>query len=104
MEDTFITNCLLLLGVLCGPVLIFLLGIWFAINAVLNLKRRLVRIYQLRSVPCGHCLYYTGQAELSCAVQPCLALTKAAHDCRDFERTAPHSPPNLEFYKSQCRD
>ncbi|MEL6138263.1 MAG: hypothetical protein AAFR42_12755 [Cyanobacteria bacterium J06628_6] len=100
MVETIITHCLLLLGVLCGPVLLLLLVGWFTFSAFISLKRRTVRTYRLRSVPCGRCLYYTGKAELSCAVQPCLALTKAARECPDFEETVPHRPADLDFYKS----
>lgn len=97
--EVFITNCLLFIAVLLGPLLLLSLIVLFTAQAFIALKHKAIRIYRLRSTPCGQCLYHTGCKELACTVQPCLALTKAANDCQDFTPTNRPRHPGLDYYK-----
>lgn len=45
-------------------------------------KQSLARCKQ--RLPCGHCVYFTGETLLTCAVNPRAALTDDALNCRDF--------------------
>ena len=100
--DEFITNCSLIIAILLGPCLLLALMIWFMVQAFLDIKSKVIQIYHLRSTPCGQCLYYTGCKELACAVQPYLALTKSARNCRDFTPADTPNPPNMGY--SKCSD
>ncbi|MDV3351182.1 hypothetical protein QGP82_20925 [Leptothoe sp. LEGE 181152] len=84
MEHELISTTFLLIAIVLGP--LFLLGImvWFTVNTAMHIAHWLWRAYQLKTTPCGHCLYYTGCKELACAVNPHDALTKRARDCKDF--------------------
>jgi hypothetical protein len=71
------------LGIYFASVLL-LLG-FYLVNMVRSTlrKRSLVRCKQ--HLPCDHCVYFTGETLLTCAVNPRAALTNDALNCRDFE-------------------
>lgn len=98
--DEFVTNCSLIVAILLGPLLLVVLTGWFTVQAVLDIKAKAIQVYSLRSTPCGQCLYYTGCKELACAVNPCIALTKSARDCRDFTPADTPKHPNVKHHKS----
>ena len=97
--EAFITNCSLFIAVLLGPLMLLSLLVWFTVQAFVELKYKAIRLYRIRSTPCGQCLYFTGCKELACTVQPCLALTKAAKDCQDFTPTDSPHHRELDYYK-----
>jgi hypothetical protein len=41
-------------------------------------------VSKLHSVPCSKCQYFTDSNYLKCTIQPNLACSEAAIDCRDF--------------------
>lgn len=84
MEHDIVCNTLLIIGIMLGPLCLLGIMLWLTLNALSALARWLLRVYQLETTPCGHCLYYTRCPELACAVNPCSALTKAARNCKDF--------------------
>ncbi|MEM7061612.1 MAG: hypothetical protein AAF572_00370 [Cyanobacteria bacterium P01_B01_bin.77] len=97
--DDLITTCSLVIAILLGPFLLVSLMAWFTVQAFMDIKSKALRLYRQRSTPCGQCAYYTGCKELACAVQPYLALTSAAKDCRDFTPTETPHPMTTEHYK-----
>lgn len=97
--NEILTTCSLVAAVLLGPFLLLCLMAWFMVQAFVDIKFKVMRLYQQRATPCGHCAYYTGCKELACAVQPCLALTSAAKDCRDFTPTETPHPMATDSYK-----
>jgi len=98
--DEFVTNCSLIIAIVLGPLMLLALTGWFAVQAFLDIKAKAIQVYGLRFTPCGRCLYYTGCKELACAVNPCIALTKSAQDCRDFTPADAPKPPNVKHPKS----
>ncbi|MGD1904946.1 MAG: hypothetical protein ACFB0C_03025 [Leptolyngbyaceae cyanobacterium] len=85
MAQEYVSNAILLMGVVAGPLALLLTLLGFARLAMLDLQRQWVQARLLRSTPCHRCLYFSGCEELMCAVHPYRVLTQAAKDCRDFE-------------------
>ncbi len=85
-DDTsiHIDRILLIFGLVLGPLYILAITLWLTLDAVKSLAGWLLRAYYLKTTPCSHCIYYTRCEELTCAVNPYDALTKAARDCQDF--------------------
>lgn len=48
------------------------------------LREAITRLTKLHQIPCDRCLYFTGDYRLKCTVNPCVAFTEDAIDCRDF--------------------
>ncbi|MEM0982104.1 MAG: hypothetical protein AAGH78_17770 [Cyanobacteria bacterium P01_H01_bin.58] len=84
MTQELVSNTLLFIGVLLGPLSALVLLFWFVGLAFQDLKRELRQAYRRRTIPCYGCLYFSGREELKCAVNPCDAMTQAAQHCRDF--------------------
>jgi hypothetical protein len=63
----------------------------------------LTYVKKLHQVPCDRCVYFTGDYRLKCTVNPLVALSEEAINCRDFEPIA-HSQkiPNLVSIKCNC--
>jgi hypothetical protein len=63
----------------------------------------LTYVRKLHQVPCDRCVYFTGDYRLKCTVNPYMALTEEAIDCRDFEAKADSQKvPNL--IAVQCKN
>lgn len=68
---------------ICAWMLMILMAwsLWSTIaNGVTNTKR-------LHSIPCANCQYFTGDYRLKCTVRPSIALSEAAINCADFQKT-----------------
>ncbi|WP_309740397.1 MULTISPECIES: hypothetical protein [unclassified Chamaesiphon] len=48
-------------------------------------KTGFIYVQQLHKVPCHKCKYFTNNCALKCAVNPYLACSEAAIDCRDYQ-------------------
>ncbi len=73
------------------PTLIWigLIGLFLAIfYAVQDGVARLRRLHQ---IPCSHCVFFSGDYRLKCAVHPCKALSEEAINCLDYEASAHRS-------------
>ncbi|NEQ98281.1 MAG: hypothetical protein F6K30_16435 [Cyanothece sp. SIO2G6] len=84
MGSSLVSDILLLIGVLVGPICLLASIIWLTQKVIRLGIKWFSHLYRLRTTPCGRCVYYTGCEELACAVNPCDVLTKAARDCKDF--------------------
>ena len=45
----------------------------------------LARLKRLHQIPCSNCAFFTKEYCLKCTVNPIIALSEEAIDCRDFE-------------------
>ena len=84
MEHDIVSEVLLFVGILLGPLCLMGILLWFILSTFVSKARWAQRNSRLKMVPCGRCFYYTGCSELPCAVNPLDALTKAARNCKDF--------------------
>ena len=75
----------LALGVALCPLVLIIFLLWFLGLAMIKIREKVTKRRQWHSTPCTHCIYFTNNHELKCAVNPCQVLTKNAVDCRDFE-------------------
>jgi hypothetical protein len=50
-----------------------------------NTQKNLIQLQRLHQIPCSHCLFFTGEYNLKCAVHPCKALSEAAIGCADYQ-------------------
>jgi hypothetical protein len=39
---------------------------------------------QMHKIPCANCQFFTNDYRLKCTIQPIIALTEQAIDCRDY--------------------
>ncbi len=78
---------ILTLGVAVCPLMLSIFLFWFLGLAIINIRDEITIRRQWHSTPCPHCVYFTNNHELRCAVNPCQVLTKNAVNCRDFEPT-----------------
>ncbi|QYO64190.1 hypothetical protein [Leptolyngbya sp. 7M] len=69
----------------------------------LAVRDGVVRLKRLHQVPCSRCCYFTGDYRLKCAVNPCIALTEAAIDCRDFVPSSMPPLPCSKTYSQTCK-
>lgn len=65
-------------------VILGLWGVWAAIRDSVQ------RAQQMHQIPCSQCRYFSGNYLLKCPVHPSEALSEAAIDCMDFEKTGIH--------------
>jgi hypothetical protein len=42
------------------------------------------RAKQMHKIPCTNCQFFTNDYRLKCTIQPTIALTEQAIDCRDY--------------------
>ncbi len=61
---------------------LLLSGIW---TLVLNWKAGMSHIKKLHRVPCSKCQYFTNNYYLKCTVNPQIAGSELAIDCRDYQ-------------------
>ena len=61
-----------------GLLFLLLWNLWGAIAATLY------RAKQMHQIPCTNCVFFTGNYHLKCTVQPTIALSEDAIDCRDY--------------------
>lgn len=50
------------------------------------IRDTLARAKKMHAIPCTHCQYFTNDYRLKCPVQPRLANTEKAINCRDYRR------------------
>jgi hypothetical protein len=50
-----------------------------------NTQKNLIQLHRLHQIPCSHCLFFTGEYNLKCAVHPCKALSEEAIGCADYQ-------------------
>lgn len=50
-----------------------------------NIQKNLIQLQRLHQIPCSHCLFFTGEYNLKCAVHPCKALSEEAIGCADYQ-------------------
>ncbi|PSF37937.1 hypothetical protein C7H19_08155 [Aphanothece hegewaldii CCALA 016] len=63
----------------------------------------LTYVKKLHQVPCDKCIYFTGDYRLKCTVNPYMALSEEAINCRDFESIAySEKIPNLVSIQCNC--
>jgi hypothetical protein len=48
-------------------------------------KAGITHLKKLHQVPCSRCAFFTGDYRLKCTVNPSIAMSEEAIDCRDFE-------------------
>jgi hypothetical protein len=78
------SHAVILLAAFFSPVILsgVLLGvIWKNYGPV---QTNLLKLNEIENLPCGRCLYFTGNHHLTCTVRPHEALTEEAVDCFDF--------------------
>ncbi|MGD1921171.1 MAG: hypothetical protein ACFCAD_21175 [Pleurocapsa sp.] len=80
-----LTKIMIILGVISCPLLLLLMFAWFLRLAIIEIKNKITKYKLWHNTPCPNCVYFVDYQELKCAVNPCQALTKNAHNCRDFE-------------------
>lgn len=99
MAQEFVSNTLLFVGVILGPLSLLVLMFWFIGLALRDLRRELIQMRQFRSTPCHRCLYFSGCEELKCAVNPYEVLTQAAQNCKDFTPSSAPKQVTCWYYK-----
>jgi hypothetical protein len=52
-------------------------------------KAGIVHLKKLHQVPCSRCAFFTGDYRLKCTVNPLMAMSEEAINCRDFEPKSP---------------
>ncbi len=72
-----------------GLIIIARLLIWgtmilFVIDFALSMRRSVMSVRRLHSIPCANCCYATGDYRLKCSVHPTSAFSEEAIHCRDF--------------------
>lgn len=50
-----------------------------------TLKQDLLYLQRLHQIPCHHCVFFTGEYNLKCAVHPCKAFKEEAIGCADYQ-------------------
>ncbi|NES87178.1 MAG: hypothetical protein F6K10_40950 [Moorea sp. SIO2B7] len=80
-----LSSMILALGVFLCPLILIILLWWFLGLAIIKIRDEIIKHRQWHYTPCPHCVYFTNNQELRCAVNPCQVLTKNAVNCRDFE-------------------
>jgi hypothetical protein len=55
---------------------------------------------RLHNIPCSNCQYFTNSNYLKCTVNPDLACSENAIDCRDFSPLSANNPPKCHRDKS----
>jgi len=79
-----VSNGLLLIGLFLPPLSLCCLLGWSLLGLWQAFKERRLRQRLLKSSPCCSCLYFAGFQGLSCAVNPCVALTDDSQHCLEF--------------------
>ena len=70
---------------------LFCIGFWSLIfsfmvyKAILGLRQGVNYLKRLHQIPCSKCVYFTGDYRLKCPVNPIVALSEEAINCRDFQ-------------------
>jgi hypothetical protein len=59
----------------------------YLLSAWKNTKKNLIQLQRLHEIPCSHCLFFTGEYNLKCAVHPCNALSEKAIGCADYQNS-----------------
>jgi hypothetical protein len=85
VNDFLFSSLVVIVGVAICPLLIIILFVYSFLSIIRGFGDRLIARKQWLSSPCPHCFYFNNAPELFCAVNPNLALTQKAFDCRDFE-------------------
>jgi hypothetical protein len=60
-------------------------------------RKNLIQLQRLHQIPCSHCLFFTGEYNLKCAVHPCKALSEEAIGCTDYQTAKKGSINNSKF-------
>jgi hypothetical protein len=64
---------------------ILLILFFYLRSAWKNTQKNLIHLQRLHQIPCGNCLFFTGEYNLKCAVHPCKALSEEAIGCADYQ-------------------
>ena len=97
MAQEFVSNTLLFVGVILGPLSLLTLMFWFIGLALRDFHRKLIQNRQRQATLCYHCLYFSGNEALKCAVNPYEALTQAAENCNDYSKSS-SSPHKITWW------
>ncbi|GEM_PF-6145221 len=89
----------LMMGIALCPLALLILLIWFSREFFIAVRYWIVKKQHIDLIPCYGCIYYTGYEELKCTVNPCMALTKDASSCLDFESNNLHKRNNIRVSK-----
>jgi len=69
--------------VLCFVIwIVVFTGLFWRLIAIAEMAVR--HLQRLHQIPCGKCTYFTGDYRLKCTVNPMVAMSDQAIDCRDF--------------------
>lgn len=92
----------MLLQIICSLLAWLLVGVsLFKIRQVT--VSGLTYIKKLHQVPCSGCVYFTGDYRLKCTVNPYIALSEDAINCRDFEAIVESEKiPNVVSAQCNC--
>jgi hypothetical protein len=93
VNDLFFSSLVLIVGIAICPLLVIILLVYAFLSTIREISDRIIKKKHWLSSPCLHCIYFNNYQELPCAVNPYLALTKKALDCRDFKPS-----PNEKIY------
>jgi hypothetical protein len=93
VNDFLFSSLVLIVGVAICPLLVIILFVYSFLSIIKEIGDRIIARKHWSSSPCPHCIYFSNAPELFCAVNPDLALTKKAFDCRNFEPN-----PNEKIY------
>jgi hypothetical protein len=85
VNDFLFSSLVLIVGVAICPLLVIILFVYSFLSIIKQISDRILAKKRWLSSPCPQCIYFNNAPELFCAVNPDLALTKKALDCRDFE-------------------
>ena len=97
MAQEFVSNTLLFVGVILGPLSLLILMFWFIGLALRDFHRKLIQNRQLQTTLCYRCYYFSGNEALKCAVNPHEAMTQAAEDCDDYSKSS-SSPKQITWW------
>lgn len=70
---------------------LFCVGFWSILfsfifyKAILGFRQGVNHLKKLHQIPCAKCAYFTGDYRLKCPVNPMVALSEEAINCRDFQ-------------------
>jgi hypothetical protein len=78
------------IGILWGGVFT---GIGWSLSQ--NLAQAFKHVRRLHQIPCSKCIYFTDSCYLKCTVNPTVACSESAIDCRDFVKLDFKSPQEL---------
>jgi hypothetical protein len=57
----------------------------YTLTTLKSVHKNWIHLQKLHQIPCNHCIFFTGEYNLKCAVHPCKALSEEAIGCADYQ-------------------